>query len=308
MASMPRPRVHPGIGPASQGPMTETKNLPTLDLSSGHGRMPSPLCHNSLQVARTRHESPGFARNGRPHEPNAVCSTASGRSYPPAHANDAYNPNVGELRLTTAVRKARALALILGAALWASCSRPPLPPTARRESEEPTPEMSTTASPATATSAADGSGAAPSATASADSEVPRASAPWHEGYGSCEAPDTAEDSAPAGFEDKEATRLGNQAIMVEYLGTQFEKAAETLKEALDLCTSHQGACSPKLVAKLHRDLGVVLITGLGALHEGQLEFECAKRLDPTVHVDPDLQPGRRGGKWQHHWDSRPARF
>ena len=93
--------------------------------------------------------------------------------------------------------------------------------------------------------------------------------------------------------------------MVEYLGTQFEQATETLKEALDLCSSEQGACSPKLVAKLHRDLGTVLITGLGELHEGQLEFECAKRLDPTIQVDPDLQPGRPKGKWR---DLGPAGF
>jgi len=89
--------------------------------------------------------------------------------------------------------------------------------------------------------------------------------------------------------------------MVEYLGTQFEQATETLKEALDLCSSEQGACSPKLVAKLHRDLGTVLITGLGRRDEGRREFECARRLDPNIPID---MPRER----QKKWDDMPAGF
>ena len=66
--------------------------------------------------------------------------------------------------------------------------------------------------------------------------------------------------------------------MVEYLGTQFEQATKTLVQALDLCSSEQGACSPKLVAKLHRDLGHVLVTGLGRRDEALREFARRKRL------------------------------
>lgn len=78
--------------------------------------------------------------------------------------------------------------------------------------------------------------------------------------------------------------------MVEYLGTQFEQATKTLVQALDLCSSEQGACSPKLVAKLHRDLGHVLVTGLGRRDEALREFECARRLDPTIAIEVPPEP------------------
>ena len=70
-------------------------------------------------------------------------------------------------------------------------------------------------------------------------------------------------SAGAAPKDKEALKLAGQAIMVEYLGTQFEQAQETLNKAMALCAESNGNCSPKVEAQLHRDMGVVLITGLG---------------------------------------------
>ena len=88
--------------------------------------------------------------------------------------------------------------------------------------------------------------------------------------------------------DKEAAKLNNQAIMVEYLGTQFEAAEATLRKALDLCNAAQGNCSPKVQAQIHRDMGVVLITGLGRLDDGKLEFAQALQLNPGITLDEDL--------------------
>ena len=73
---------------------------------------------------------------------------------------------------------------------------------------------------------------------------------------------TAAPAAWAAPKDKEALELATQAIMNEYLGTQFEQASATLRKALELCQEKPGNCSNKVVAQLHRDLGVVLITGL----------------------------------------------
>ena len=76
--------------------------------------------------------------------------------------------------------------------------------------------------------------------------------------------------------------------MVEYLGTQFEQAQETLNKAMALCAEGAGACSPKVEAQLHRDMGVVLITGLGQTEEGRLQFAQALSLEPSVQLDADL--------------------
>ena len=43
-----------------------------------------------------------------------------------------------------------------------------------------------------------------------------------------------------------------------------------------------------MVAKLHRDLGVVLIAGLGDLENGKVELLFAVQTDPTIELDKDL--------------------
>ncbi len=88
--------------------------------------------------------------------------------------------------------------------------------------------------------------------------------------------------------DKEAAKLNNQAIMVEYLGTQFDAAEATLRKAQEICNAQPGNCSPKVLAQIHRDLGVVLITGLGRLDDGKLEFAEALQLNPNITLDEDL--------------------
>ncbi|MFC1643051.1 hypothetical protein ACFL5O_10280, partial [Myxococcota bacterium] len=89
-----------------------------------------------------------------------------------------------------------------------------------------------------------------------------------------------------GSKDAEATELYNQAIMSDYLGMQFDAAVEKLKEALELCEA--GQCSAGLMAKVHRDLGVVYIAGLSQTAEGKAELVAALSADPSIELDKDL--------------------
>jgi hypothetical protein len=87
--------------------------------------------------------------------------------------------------------------------------------------------------------------------------------------------------------DEAAKKLAAEAINVDYLATDFTKAKAKLDKALALC-SKEGACSAKLVAIIHRDIGVVYVTGLANAAEGKKHFESALAIDPTVTLDKDL--------------------
>ncbi len=91
----------------------------------------------------------------------------------------------------------------------------------------------------------------------------------------------------AGPKDQEVQQLAEQAIFTDYLGTNFEAAKQKLQRAAELCAP-AAACSPGVAAKVHRDLGVVLIAGLGDLAAGRQEFVRALQVDPSVTLDPDL--------------------
>src|SRR6185436_761079 len=59
--------------------------------------------------------------------------------------------------------------------------------------------------------------------------------------------------AHAAPKDAAATKLDNDAIYTDYLAMKFGDAEKKLKQALTLC-GKGAACSPKVVATLHRDL------------------------------------------------------
>jgi hypothetical protein len=87
--------------------------------------------------------------------------------------------------------------------------------------------------------------------------------------------------------DEAAKKLTTEAINVDYLATDFAKAKAKLDKALALC-SKEGACSAKLVAIIHRDVGVVYVTGLNNAAEGKKHFESALAIDPAITLDKDL--------------------
>src|SRR6185437_2287631 len=67
--------------------------------------------------------------------------------------------------------------------------------------------------------------------------------------------------AAAAPKDNEVEELAKKAIYTDYLGTKFSDAEKRLKQALELCAG-EGACAPKVQAKVLCDLAVVYIGGM----------------------------------------------
>ena len=70
--------------------------------------------------------------------------------------------------------------------------------------------------------------------------------------------------------------------MNDFEAEQFEKAVAGLEQALKLC---KRGCDKAVRARLHRDLGVVYITGLEDLKRGQEQFSEALALEPRIELD-----------------------
>lgn len=93
-------------------------------------------------------------------------------------------------------------------------------------------------------------------------------------------------TAHAAPKDAAAQKLQGDAMNSDYLGTNFTGAESKLQKALKTCG--ETGCSPAVVAKLHRDLGVVYIGGMNKPDQGKAEFAAAQKADPAVALDKDL--------------------
>jgi len=92
--------------------------------------------------------------------------------------------------------------------------------------------------------------------------------------------------ALAGPKDSPATKLANQAMQTDYVGTQFKKAEQKLKKALQICGS--SGCSYDVVGRLHRDLATVYIGGMNQVAKGKAELKLALAANPNLQLDNDL--------------------
>jgi hypothetical protein len=92
--------------------------------------------------------------------------------------------------------------------------------------------------------------------------------------------------ASAAPNDKQALDLAKEAIDVDYLGTNFAQAQAKLEQAVKLCEGN--GCAPAVKAQVHRDLGLVLITGAKNIEEGKKNFIEALKANPAITLDPDL--------------------
>jgi hypothetical protein len=92
--------------------------------------------------------------------------------------------------------------------------------------------------------------------------------------------------ALAGPKDSSATKLANQAMQTDYVGTQFKKAEQKLKKAIQQCGD--SACSYDVVARLHRDLATVYIGGMNQVPKGKAELKLALAANPELQLDNDL--------------------
>ena len=86
--------------------------------------------------------------------------------------------------------------------------------------------------------------------------------------------------------DEEAIRLANEALLSDYLAMNFDAAISKLQQALSQCGENN--CGTKTLGRIHRDLAVIYIAGLGQPAEGKAEFVAALSADPRVKLDEDL--------------------
>lgn len=93
-------------------------------------------------------------------------------------------------------------------------------------------------------------------------------------------------TASAQAKDDEAAKLNDDAIMNDYLTLNLDAAVSKLQKAIELCAD--GACSKGVLAKVHRDLGVVYIAGMQKRDEALAAFIAALKVDPNIALDKDL--------------------
>ncbi len=86
--------------------------------------------------------------------------------------------------------------------------------------------------------------------------------------------------------DAAATKLADDAIQGDYLATNFAEAEKKLRKAVALCGA--SACSPRVRARIQRDLGVVLVAGLNRSEDGKAAFVEALKADPNIGLEKDL--------------------
>ncbi|HTM43902.1 MAG TPA: tetratricopeptide repeat protein [Polyangiaceae bacterium] len=89
-----------------------------------------------------------------------------------------------------------------------------------------------------------------------------------------------------GAKDKDASALNDDAIMNDYLALNLDAAVSKLQQAISLCG--QSDCSPAVLAKAYRDLGIVYIAGMQKHDEALASFISALKADPTIPLDKDL--------------------
>jgi hypothetical protein len=92
-------------------------------------------------------------------------------------------------------------------------------------------------------------------------------------------------SVRAAPKDETVLKLDQSAIDEDYLGMQFPDSVRKLRQGIAICG--RTGCSTKVVAQLHRDLGVVYV-GWKKTDEGKAHFLEALRFDPSIELPKDL--------------------
>jgi hypothetical protein len=87
-------------------------------------------------------------------------------------------------------------------------------------------------------------------------------------------------AAPA---DRAAEKEEERAMNALFFAAKFADAKAALEGAIRSCA---GECSKRTQSRLHRDLGVVYVTGFGDANSGRAEFQKARRMDRKVELDP----------------------
>jgi hypothetical protein len=94
--------------------------------------------------------------------------------------------------------------------------------------------------------------------------------------------------------------------MNDFEAEQFKKAVAGLERALKLC---KRGCAEAVRARLHRDLGVVYITGLRDRKRGKEQFSKALALEPRIELDsavitPEIADVFQRARWEGDTESK----
>src|SRR5882672_2433456 len=92
-------------------------------------------------------------------------------------------------------------------------------------------------------------------------------------------------AARAAPKDAQALKLDDDAINNDYLATKFGDAEKKLKQGLAICG--KGACSPNVVAQLHRDLAIIYVVA-SRPDEAKAQFVEALKVDPATALPKEL--------------------
>jgi len=93
------------------------------------------------------------------------------------------------------------------------------------------------------------------------------------------------DAEPTTWAEKRAVKLAGEAIGSDWSGNHAT-AEKKLREGIQLCMVQK--CAPAIMARLHRDLGVVYIAGMKKTEEGKDEFSAAIAADSSVALSPSM--------------------
>src|SRR5882762_7188188 len=85
--------------------------------------------------------------------------------------------------------------------------------------------------------------------------------------------------------DETVLKLDESAIDEDYLAMEFPDSVRKLRQAIAICG--RTGCSAKVVAQLHRDLGVVYV-GWKKTDDGKAHFLEALRFDPAISLPKEL--------------------
>ncbi|MEJ7728124.1 MAG: hypothetical protein WKG00_02815 [Polyangiaceae bacterium] len=91
------------------------------------------------------------------------------------------------------------------------------------------------------------------------------------------------DAAP---KDAQAKKALHDAMEVDYLNTDFDKAEQKLSAALEACG--KSGCAPDIKARLYVAIGSVQAGGKKQLDDAKDSFVEALKLDKTAALDPDV--------------------
>jgi len=102
--------------------------------------------------------------------------------------------------------------------------------------------------------------------------------------------------ARAASSDAGAERLADAAMRDDYIAARFKDADKKLQKALKLCGKK--SCSPRVLARIQRDVGVVAIGGLKRKKSGAAAFAKAVELDPQIRLEPEVTTPEIESAWK----------